>query len=1097
MPRAKKTTEIPTEGTAVPAPAKKETKPRAKKSTALPGEGAAHPHEGKTISHPPEKKGDSEKGLKSPTHVLQAEVNIGTAGHVDHGKCIALDEPVLLNNDFSDGFVLLQKTMHSVEPRIVSKSERLFDIPNFRVFSLDPSFDLVSVPAKLFVQNYDGPMVAVATKDGKRIKASPEHPLLVHTGKELLWKKAKELHTGDYIGALKKIPASTIVKDPYPDWKEELGKTCWIVTREEALRLAEKTNRFIDFDGLSASEWNSIRILSKLSIAKLEHACKISPGQLAGAIKKDGLSGNFREKLVQFYSIHPPAIPGGVIINTKSKSKGFLEVNDAGITDDMLQFLALIIGEGHKMERGVRFTQDKNALLEQYLRICSTNFGQKPVFRGKFDYCLENKALAEFLHVRYGVIPGNSRKSGIPHWIFALPNDRLAVFLRSFFSAECNVNTKSNQISLCQANKQSIQLIGYALKKFGIAHSIHPILKHATNTIQKTKREYWQLLISGRTNLQSFNQHIGSDLTYKKDALERICAKKENGKRTDRMVPLAHELFSELIDALGMKKRTHPTLTVALKKQPWFFAYQDCRSKNAISEEKLEQTILQLRERLTNLKNARSLTPTFALLAEWSVSEQEIASQTGLSRKVIHQTILHGKKAPRNRRESISQAFNSILLARCGRATILLRQIETNSPATIEWCKIKTTEETSYNGPIIDLQVPGYHNFAAGTGALISHNTSITKALSGKWPDTHSEELKRGISIRLGYADATFYEYTGKDGAERYGATPEKDGVKGKLLRKVSFIDAPGHETLMTTMLSGATLLNGALLVIAANEPCPQPRTAEHLMALQIAGIQKLIVVQNKIDLVDRKRAIESHAEIVKFLADYGYTHAPIVPVSANFNTNMDLLIQLIEEIIPTPKHDTSLPLKMYISRSFDVNKPGTPIDQLKGGVLGGSILQGTLSPGQKVEVTPGFDGKPFLIEVQNLHIAEGELEHAHPGGLIAAGTQMDPGITSMDKFKGQILCAPHTLPAPTDRFFMEWHELPRLLDGKLPPPHLKELMVFTLGTNTMVGEVMSIKKNTLDILLKGRMTVEKGQKAAISRRDKAAWRLSGWGTIL
>lgn len=384
-----------------------------------------------------------------------------------------------------------------------------------------------------------------------------------------------------------------------------------------------------------------------------------------------------------------------------------------------------------------------------------------------------------------------------------------------------------------------------------------------------------------------------------------------------------------------------------------------------------------------------------------------------------------------------------------------------------------------------------------GTAGHVDHGkTSLTKALSGKWTDTHSEELKRGISIRLGYADATFYEYSGKDGAEKFGATPEKDGVKGKLLRKVSFIDSPGHETLMTTMLSGATLLNGALLVIAANEPCPQPRTAEHLMALQIAGIQNLIVVQNKVDLVDHKRAMESHAEIIKFLKDYGYEKAPVVPVSANFNANTDLLIQLIEEIIPTPKHDLTKPLKMYISRSFDVNKPGTPIEQLKGGVLGGSIIQGSLAPGQKVEVTPGFDGKPFVIEVQNLNISEGTLTKAHPGGLIAVGTKMDPGITSMDKFKGQILCEPSSLPKPTDRFFMEWHELPRLMDGRLPSPHLRELMVLTLGTNTLVGEVMSIKKNTLDILLKGKMTVEKGQKVAISRRDKAAWRLSGWGTI-
>lgn len=383
-----------------------------------------------------------------------------------------------------------------------------------------------------------------------------------------------------------------------------------------------------------------------------------------------------------------------------------------------------------------------------------------------------------------------------------------------------------------------------------------------------------------------------------------------------------------------------------------------------------------------------------------------------------------------------------------------------------------------------------------GTAGHVDHGKStLVQALTGKWTSTHSEELKRGISIRLGYADATFYEYPGKNGPEKFGSSAEKGGVKGIIARKVSFIDAPGHETLMTTMLSGASLMQGALLVIAANEPCPQPRTAEHLMALQIGGIEKLIVVQNKVDLVDKKRALESHAEIKKFLADHGYTNAPVVPVSANFGANVDLLIQMIQTYIPTPKNDESKPLKMYVSRSFDVNKPGTPIADLKGGVLGGSIITGVLAPHQKVEMTPGMDGKPIVFEVQSLNIAEGKLERAHPGGLIAVGTLLEPGLMSMDKMKGQILCAPGSLPKPTDYLSIEFHDLPRLLGEKLPAPHVKELMVLTIGTNTLVGEVVLSKKAQVDLVLKGKMTIEKQQKIAISRRDKTAWRLAGWGT--
>jgi len=115
---------------------------------------------------------------------------------------------------------------------------------------------------------------------------------------------------------------------------------------------------------------------------------------------------------------------------------------------------------------------------------------------------------------------------------------------------------------------------------------------------------------------------------------------------------------------------------------------------------------------------------------------------------------------------------------------------------------------------------------------LVGHvdhgKTTLTEALSGKWTDTHSEELKRGITIRLGYADATIRkcEVCGKHVLEKKHCNKLALAV-----RKISFVDAPGHESLMATMLSGATIMDGALLLVAANEECPQPQTREHSSA--------------------------------------------------------------------------------------------------------------------------------------------------------------------------------------------------------------------------------------------------------------------------
>lgn len=189
--------------------------------------------------------------------------------------------------------------------------------------------------------------------------------------------------------------------------------------------------------------------------------------------------------------------------------------------------------------------------------------------------------------------------------------------------------------------------------------------------------------------------------------------------------------------------------------------------------------------------------------------------------------------------------------------------------------------------------------------------TTLVKALSGFWTDTHSEEVKRGISIRLGYADSQFRKCPKCPVPQCY--TVEKTcpncGEKTEEHRTVSFVDAPGHETLMATMLSGAAIMDGAVLVIAANEDCPQPQTKEHLMALDIIGIKNIVIVQNKIDLVSRERLLENYRQIKEFVKGTVAENAPIIPISAQQNINIDVLIDTLETVIPTPVHKwTSLP---------------------------------------------------------------------------------------------------------------------------------------------------------------------------------------------
>jgi len=201
--------------------------------------------------------------------------------------------------------------------------------------------------------------------------------------------------------------------------------------------------------------------------------------------------------------------------------------------------------------------------------------------------------------------------------------------------------------------------------------------------------------------------------------------------------------------------------------------------------------------------------------------------------------------------------------------------------------------------------------------------TTLTQRLTGKWTDEHSEEIKRGISIKLGYADAAFYKCLS---CEKPAYATDKTcpicGGNTELLRTVSFVDAPGHETLMAIMLSSASIMDGAVLVIAANETCPQPQTREHLTALDIAGIKNIVIIQNKIDLVPEEQAIEHYNQIKNFVKGTCAEDAPVIPVSAHQDINIDVLIQAIEEFIPTPERDLEKPPLLYFARSFCFPEP-------------------------------------------------------------------------------------------------------------------------------------------------------------------------------
>ena len=395
--------------------------------------------------------------------------------------------------------------------------------------------------------------------------------------------------------------------------------------------------------------------------------------------------------------------------------------------------------------------------------------------------------------------------------------------------------------------------------------------------------------------------------------------------------------------------------------------------------------------------------------------------------------------------------------------------------------------------------------------------TTLVKALSGIWTERYQDELNRGITIKLGYAETEMMQCPKcqkiftlnlannlKPKKAQKGTCPD-DGEKLEFRRRISFVNAPGHEILMATMLSGASLMDGAILLISATEPCPMPQTREHLAALEIVKIEKIIIVQNKIDAVSKEKAIEHFHQIKDFIKGTIAENAPIIPVSAIFNANIDLLAEKIEELVPTPEFDESSDLLFNIARSFDVNKPGAPIEELKGGVVGGSIVQGKVSLGDEIEIRPGIKNQKGVYEPVNtrvMSIYEGSqaLNFARPGGLIALGTELDPSYTKADQFIGNVAGKPGSLPEVQNKIQIETHLLDKVLGAEeeivVEPIKKGEFLMVTIATMASAGMVTEISKNTTYLDLKRPICSPKGAIVAISRRINDPFRLIGYGYL-
>ena len=335
-----------------------------------------------------------------------------------------------------------------------------------------------------------------------------------------------------------------------------------------------------------------------------------------------------------------------------------------------------------------------------------------------------------------------------------------------------------------------------------------------------------------------------------------------------------------------------------------------------------------------------------------------------------------------------------------------------------------------------------------GTLGSVSHGKStLVSMLTGTKTQRHSTEQIRNITIKPGYANLKIWQ--DEDTLEFTTTNSEIYEMEGfKLVHHISFVDCPGHQELIQVMLGSVSLMKGAIVVVSAAEDIKTAKQlTQHLAAAKLANLENLILLFNKLDLVSKSKAMERKEDLDILLNRLGINPKITIPTALNKKIGLQNVIKALLKFFP-PKLDENKDYPLFrILRSFDINKPGIPWNEVNGGVLGGSLLSGKLEVGDKIVIKPGIiqrknDGtwimKPIETLIKSIKTEKENIINTHPGGLVGFGTDIDPFYCKDEKLEGQVLGLPNKLPPVyyeinmkitlTNDFDGEW--LPKINDS-------------------------------------------------------------------
>jgi translation initiation factor 2 subunit 3 len=386
-------------------------------------------------------------------------------------------------------------------------------------------------------------------------------------------------------------------------------------------------------------------------------------------------------------------------------------------------------------------------------------------------------------------------------------------------------------------------------------------------------------------------------------------------------------------------------------------------------------------------------------------------------------------------------------------------------------------------------------------GHVSEGKSTLIRALTGVKTQRHAKEQERNITIHLGYANCKVYQHA-ESGELRVTQTRDPaPGADWILVAHLSWVDCPGHEAFLATMLGGASIMDTACLIVAANqENIPQPQTLEHLIAAELMGLERIAVIQNKLDLLTEPAALANRTKITAFTADSCAESAPLFPISAQHCWGVNRVLDWVMSL-PPPERNLAEPARMTCVRSFDVNRPGpitTESAPLAGAIIGGTLDQGVVAVGDWLEIRPGIlrrgpDGEmitqPVLTRVRGIRCEQTELPYAIPGSLIAIATDLDPGLSTANGMVGQRIGVPGTLPPIVGQLDLRFYKLKRD-KHEFGKHRVGDRVRICSNVMTVMGTITDMEdKKYITVKLERPLCVGKGERVGILRTHSEAGR--------